>query len=97
MKNTLKDKKVIDTIFKTGKTKSDGVVLIKSIESDKTEILVTVSSKKFPRAVDRNLIKRLLRESLKGNTIKNKSLAVVYIGDSIPNFETIKSSISKLI
>lgn len=97
MKNTLKDKKVINNIFAAGKTKSDGIVLIKSIESEKSEILVTVSSKKFPRAVDRNKIKRLLRESTKGLDVKNRSLAIVYVGNELPNFETIRKSVSKLI
>jgi ribonuclease P protein component len=97
VKNTLKDKKVIDKIFKTGKTKSDGVVLIKFIESNKTEVLVTTSSKKFPRAVDRNRIKRLIRESIKDITIVNKAVAIVYIGNIIPTFKDIKNSISKLV
>lgn len=96
MKNTLKDKNVIDKIFKTGKTKSDGILLIKSIESSDPKILIAVSSKKFPRAVDRNLIKRLIRESIKSKEIKT-SLAIVYIGNNIPDLPTIKKSVLKLL
>lgn len=97
MKGTLKNKTVIDTLFKTGKTRSDGVIMVKSMVSDVPGILVAVSSKKFPRAVDRNRIKRLIRESLKGVDIGNRAIAVVYLGNTLPTFDIIKSSIFKLI
>lgn len=97
MKGTLKDKKIISQIFSAGKTRSDGLIMVKSISSDVPGILVAVSSKKFPRAVDRNRIKRLMRESLKGVVLNGKSLAVVYLGDVVPTFDVVKSSISKLV
>ena len=45
--------------------------------------LVTVSSKVFKKAVDRNRIKRLIREELKGLT-PSKSIGIIYIGKEIP-------------
>lgn len=97
MKGTLKDKKIINQIFSAGKTRSDELIMVKSISSDVPGILVAVSSKKFTRAVDRNRIKRLMRESLKGVVLNGKSLAVVFLGDKVPTFDDVNSSISKLI
>ena len=80
MKNTLKNKEEIDKIFKSGKSITGGVIRAKFLDSDKTEFLFAVSSSKFKRAVDRNRIKRLMKESIKVLPIKGKSIAVMIIG-----------------
>ena len=82
MKNTLKNKKDIDNLFTNGKKRRVGDVLI--IEAEGTAgFLFTVSKKKFKRAVDRNRIKRLMREAVK-NKKPVRSTGLVYVGDKIP-------------
>jgi len=83
MKNTLKNKKDIDKLFTTPtKDRVIDNVLIKTVDGT-PGFLFTVSSKKFKRAVDRNRIKRLMRDEVKG-IIPTKSVALIYIGDKVP-------------
>lgn len=95
MKNTLKNKKAISNLFDKGKYLSSGNVLVKYLNSE-PGFLFTVSSKKFKRAVDRNRIKRLLRESVKGIE-PNKTIALIYTGNELPNFSDIKKSVDNII
>ncbi len=93
MKNTLKNKKDIDKLF-TSPTKDKVVdnVLIKIIDGT-AGFLFTVSSKKFKRAVDRNRIKRLMRDEAKGIT-PTKSVALIYIGSEVPTEIKIRKYLS---
>ena len=97
MKGTLKNKEEIDNLFKNGKTVSEGIILTKVLESTETKFLFAVSSSKFKRAVDRNKIKRLMRESIKDVSISGKSIAFVFIGSEVPKYELVKSSIDKIL
>ncbi|MCO5232567.1 MAG: ribonuclease P protein component [Chitinophagales bacterium] len=73
---------------------------------ERMSFLVSVTKKKFPRAVDRNRIKRLIREAIrheKGilqNLIDNSEFrfifAVTYLGNSLPDSEITTSSVKKL-
>ena len=83
MKNTLKNKRDIDKLFSTPtKNRVIDDVLIKTVDGT-AGFLFTVSSKKFKRAVDRNRIKRLMRDEVKGIT-PTKSVAFIFIGDTVP-------------
>ena len=93
----LKNKIVINELFEKGKYLSNGSVMIKFLESDSNGFLFAVSSKKFKRAVDRNRIKRLMREVVRLNMIKDKSVAFVFIGDSVPTYLEIEKSIKGII
>jgi ribonuclease P protein component len=92
----LKNKSEIDKLFKTGKSVSSGVVLAKVINSS-SGFVFAVSSKKFKRAVDRNRIKRLMREVVRLNMIEDKSVAFVFIGDSVPTYKEVEKSIKEII
>lgn len=90
MKNTVKNKKTIDLLFTKGKTFVGKNLLLKIIEGE-DRFLVTVSTKNFKRAVDRNKIKRLLREVIKDDNVKG-TIALVYIGKEIPTLNDLKNS-----
>lgn len=83
MKNSLKNKKDIDRLFTHGNSTMVGNVIIKMVEGT-PGFLFAVSSKKFKRAVDRNRIKRLMREEVKGIELHNTSVALIYVGDKVP-------------
>lgn len=95
--NILKNKIIIDELFEKGKYLSNGIVMIKFLDSDSTDFLFAVSSKKFKRAVDRNRIKRLMKESVRKITVNNKRIAFVYIGEGVPTFEIINNSINNIL
>ena len=68
--NRLRGKTKFDTILNASTVfKSDFLILwlIKNEKFQHLEVAVTVSKKLFKRAVDRNKIKRLLREAIKKN------------------------------
>ncbi len=95
--NILKDKRVISELFDKGKYLSNSFVMIKFLESESSEFLFAVSSKKFKRAVDRNRIKRLMKESVRKINVNNKRIAFVYIGEGVTSFETINNNITNLL
>lgn len=66
----LKQKKDIALLFEKGKWRSCGnlrVIFLRSEAIEERKIGVSVSKKYFKKAVDRNRIKRLLRESYRLN------------------------------
>lgn len=95
--NTLKSKKEIEILFGKGKSVSNGNSLLKFIESESTQFLFAVSAKKFPRAVDRNRIKRLMREVVRKLEVEGKTIAIVYNGTLVPNFDDVNNSVRNLI
>lgn len=94
----IKDKRTIDSIFTNGDTKRSGVITMKSIDSSEPEFVFAVSSKTFKRAVDRNLIKRRMREAVRNNIDKfgNKSIAIIYSAPEIKEYSEIEKSIKSL-
>lgn len=93
----LKCDKDIKDLFNRGKSISNGCVLSKVLVSDDLKFLFAVSSKKFKRAVDRNRIKRLMREVARKSDIKGLKIAFIYIGDKLPTYIEIESSIKNII
>ena len=99
----LKNKKKIETIFEKGFTiKADGL-LFKGYDFKGEEIKygVSVSKKLFPLAVDRNLIKRRVKEQAKSVKLaefiaKGVSFFLIYTSKQILNSNEIKRRIESL-
>ena len=99
----LKNKKKIETIFEKGFTiKADGL-LFKGYDFKDDEIKygVSVSKKLFPLAVDRNLIKRRVKEQAKSVNLaefiaKGVSFFLIYTSKQILNSNEIKKRIESL-
>ena len=99
----LKNKKKIETIFEKGFTiKADGL-LFKGYDFKDDEIKygVRVSKKLFPLAVDRNLIKRRVKEQAKSVKLaefiaKGVSFFLIYTSKQILNSNEIKRRIESL-
>lgn len=109
----LKSKKTIGEIFSNGKVIGAHPVKLFWIEVQHNSELniptfqfaFTASKKKFKKAVDRNRIKRLMRESVRLNKhklleldeIKNKNFAFMflYVGAELPNFNSVEQKINK--
>ena len=105
----LKSKKLIDELFRNGQ--SVNAFPIKMIyakipfeEAVKLKTGVSVSKRNFKKAVDRNRIKRLLRESYrlhKTSLIEKLDTQYVcmflYLGKDEPNFEFIETKMKKVV
>lgn len=72
-----------------------GNVLVK-VYNGTPGFVFAVSTKNFKRAVDRNRIKRLVRNEVKGIT-PTKSVAIVYVGKEIPKKIEIRNFILKIV
>lgn len=109
----LKSRKLIDILFKAGKSFSSHPLRVMYLPQQKSLPLQTgfaVSTKNFKKAVDRNRIKRLMREAyrLQKNELteklitNGKSMAVffIYTGKEIPAYKEVSdkmhSSLNRL-
>jgi ribonuclease P protein component len=106
----IKSRKLIASLFETGhKVHSNPLLLIwLPVASDvPLKFGVSVPKRRFRRAVDRNLIKRRLREAYrisKSDLIsklldvdKSYALFVVYVGHEVVDFGTIEDAMKKLL
>lgn len=105
-------RKDIAALIATGNTLFKHPFLISYLETEPREafparIVISVSKKKFKRAVDRNFIKRVIRESYRKNKdhfykqlyTKNKSCSfmILYTGKIIPDSATAEKNIIVLL
>lgn len=108
----LKSKKVIEALFAEGKQLKQFPVMLTYIETPLPkpvpfQIGVTVSKRKFAKAVDRNRIKRLMREAIRikkhemlselGMNGKQFALMFLYTGNKMPDYKLMDRKISALI
>lgn len=106
----LKSKKEIDTLFQQGESfvTYPMKVLFKGLgTSDTNQVLVSVPKRRFRKAVVRNRIKRLIRESYRQNkseliancsvTGKYFAIAFVYIGKDVPHYATVNDTMQKVL
>lgn len=105
----LKSKKQIEALFKEGKSISAyplRMIYTKTEFTDDVQIktAVSVSKRNFKKAVDRNHIKRLLRETYRlnkadvfNNFTTQYALMILYIGKDKPEFKTLNTTMKKLL
>ena len=107
-KDKLKSKKIIDALFSEGKSVSAYPLRLVYLQSDfdtsiKTKTGVSVSKRYFKKAVDRNRIKRLMREVYRlnkhryfNNISTQYALMILYIGNEKPNAVLINTAMDTL-
>lgn len=108
-KDRLKSQKLIEKLFLEGKSVSSfplKLIYLKTQVSGAHVIKagVSVSKRNFKKAVDRNRIKRLLRECYRlnrdtyfNNISTSYALMILYIGRDQTDFDTINSKIKILL
>ena len=108
-KEKLKSQKLIEQLFSEGKSVSAyplRMVFLKSEFNDDTQFKtgVSVSKRNFKKAVDRNRIKRLLREAYRlnksdyfNNISSCYTLMILYIGKDGTDFDSIDKKMKQLL
>ena len=103
--------KEIEVLFKEGKSFTKYPFRVIWLEKNPTlkagiRVMFSVSKRRFPRAVDRNKVKRLMRESyrlLKPTFYRSITvdtswdIGLVYTGTEILDFQTIQLNLSKAL
>ncbi|MDL2241722.1 ribonuclease P protein component [Bacteroidales bacterium OttesenSCG-928-L03] len=104
----------IDSLFTGGLSFISYPLRVVYVEKKETEttkpsasILISVPKKKFKRAVKRNRVKRLVRESYRLNKHSfldflqenNKTLLVafLFVGDDLPDYKTVEAAVIKAL
>jgi ribonuclease P protein component len=108
-KEKLKSKKLIEKLFDEGRSLNEFPLRLVYLsvnhrEDVRIKVAVSVSKRNFKKAVDRNRIKRLLREAYRLNNRKyfnnittQYALMILYIGNEVQSFEHIDNAMKKLL
>ncbi|HEX9825103.1 MAG TPA: ribonuclease P protein component [Flavobacteriaceae bacterium] len=107
-KERLKNPKLIEKLFLEGKSISVfpfRLIYLETTFEDSSKIKtgVSVSKRNFKKAVDRNRIKRLLREAYRlnkpeyfNNITTSYALMILYIGKDTTDFDSVNSKLKLL-
>ncbi|MEO9483450.1 MAG: ribonuclease P protein component [Ekhidna sp.] len=104
----LTGKKRIEGLFKKGSSFYLGDFQTRHIKSEKIgphQILISVPKRNFKRAVDRNLLKRRIREAyrlnkhllINSNESKNLCIGFIYLSKQILTFDNIQTQLIKCL
>lgn len=108
-KDRLKSKKLIDQLFAEGHSVSHYPLLLVYMPYQFTDGVfiktgVSVGKRHFKSAVDRNRIKRLMREAYRlhknayfNNSATHYALMILYIGNTKPTFNTVEAAMTNLL
>ena len=89
------NKAEIDKIFQTGKKSYGKILKVVSITGT-GEVIISAPIKTFKRAVDRNRVKRLLRESVREVDFSKVNAFVIYNIAEIKTLNEIKEDLKKI-
>ena len=89
------NKAEIDKLFKTGR-KSYGKILKVVSVSGNGEIIISAPIKTFKRAVDRNKVKRLIREAVRDINFSKVNAFIIYNIAEIKTLQEIKEDLKKI-
>lgn len=89
------NKTEIDNLFKTGKKSYGKILKVISVDGN-GEVIISAPIKTFKRAVDRNRVKRLIREAIREVDFSNKNAFVIYNIAEIKTLQEIKEDLKKI-
>ncbi len=89
------NKKQLDILFNSGK-KAYGKILKVVYDTGEGVSVISAPKKRFKRAVDRNKIKRLIRESVKEVNYSNINCFIIYNISEIKSLEDIKNDLKNI-
>lgn len=108
----LTSKKLIEAVFAGGQKTKAWPLVAKHVDAPlpddvPCQVVISVSKRSFKRAVDRNRIKRLMREAwrLQKHLLyeglnaheKQRAVVLIYVGKELPNFEGMQACVERLI
>jgi len=109
MKEKLKNKKVFEALFLEGNHLTSFPIKLIYLKTDYNDgptikVGVVAPKKKFKKAVDRNRVKRLLREAYRlnkplifNNIEGNYALLFLYLGKKIPSYNDVDMAMKQLL
>lgn len=103
-KDKLKSQKTIERLFEKGTSITAFPLRVVYLKIEgRNQVGVSVSKRNFKKAVDRNRIKRLMREAYRlnkkmliDNNIDGYAFMILYIGKTLPDFDSVNKKVQSL-